>query len=102
MTRKRLTPRTPSRSRLDAPSSSVNVRMYNVGFGDCFLVTIGNGDRPLRILFDCGSIAADPAVTARWGTWSVEFHLPRYPIPVIENPLRASPFVNRARPLTLR
>ncbi len=37
--------------------------MYNVGFGDCFLVTIANGDRPLRILFDCGSIAADPAVS---------------------------------------
>lgn len=32
--------------------------MYNVGFGDCFLVTIPNGTRPLRILFDCGSVGA--------------------------------------------
>jgi beta-lactamase superfamily II metal-dependent hydrolase len=37
--------------------------MYNVGFGDCFLVTVANDDRPRRILFDCGSIAADPAVS---------------------------------------
>ena len=35
----------------------MKIRMYNVGFGDCFLVTVptpSNG--PRRILFDCGSI----------------------------------------------
>jgi len=36
--------------------------MYNVGFGDCFMVTIPTADRRLRILFDCGSIARDPEV----------------------------------------
>jgi beta-lactamase superfamily II metal-dependent hydrolase len=37
--------------------------MYNVGFGDCFLVTVATGGLPLRILFDCGSIAAEPTVS---------------------------------------
>lgn len=34
----------------------VEVRMYNVGFGDCFLVTLDDHgqDRPFRMLFDCG------------------------------------------------
>src|SRR5262249_34547602 len=39
---------------------SVWVRMYKVGFGDCFLVTIPAGNGVRRILFDCGSIAAPP------------------------------------------
>jgi beta-lactamase superfamily II metal-dependent hydrolase len=30
--------------------------MYNVGFGDCFLVTLPTSDGPRRMLFDCGSI----------------------------------------------
>ena len=53
----------PTGARPTCTVSVRHVRMYNVGFGDCFLLTIGNGDRPLRILFDCGSIAADPAVS---------------------------------------
>ena len=32
----------------------VRVQMYNVGFGDCFLVTITGKTRKHRILFDCG------------------------------------------------
>lgn len=38
----------------------IDVRMYNVGFGDCFLITLGSIDRrdqtprPYRILVDCG------------------------------------------------
>lgn len=32
----------------------VSVRMYNVGFGDCFLLTIHAPDRPRKILIDCG------------------------------------------------
>jgi beta-lactamase superfamily II metal-dependent hydrolase len=36
----------------------VTVRMYNVGFGDAFLVTIPDGASARRILFDCGSIEA--------------------------------------------
>lgn len=37
---------------------AITVRMYNVGFGDAFLVSIPAADRVRRILFDCGSIAA--------------------------------------------
>ena len=32
----------------------VRVRMYNVGFGDCFLVFIPSKDGDRKILFDCG------------------------------------------------
>ena len=34
------------------------IRMYNVGFGDAFLVTVPNGQKQSRILFDCGSVEA--------------------------------------------
>ncbi len=36
--------------------SEVTVRMYDVGFGDCFLVTIPTSQGLRRLLFDCGSI----------------------------------------------
>jgi beta-lactamase superfamily II metal-dependent hydrolase len=36
----------------------VRIQMYNVGFGDAFLVLIPHADSHLRILFDCGSIEA--------------------------------------------
>lgn len=39
----------------------ITVRMYNVGFGDAFLVLIPDGNRLRRILFDCGSIEAAAA-----------------------------------------
>jgi beta-lactamase superfamily II metal-dependent hydrolase len=47
-----------------APSSGqeVKIRMYNVGFGDAFLVLLPDGDTPRRILFDCGSIEAAKGV----------------------------------------
>jgi len=35
-------------------SRHVTIRMYNVGFGDCFLLTIPAGDRDRTILIDCG------------------------------------------------
>lgn len=39
-------------------SDVIRVRMYNVGFGDCFLIRIPQDKaRPLSILIDCGSIA---------------------------------------------
>lgn len=48
-------------TRRKAPSkrsaASVLVRMYNVGFGDCFLLTIPTDEGPKRVLVDCGSIA---------------------------------------------
>jgi beta-lactamase superfamily II metal-dependent hydrolase len=37
--------------------SHVTIRMYNVGFGDCFLMTVSTTDGDKRILFDCGSMA---------------------------------------------
>jgi beta-lactamase superfamily II metal-dependent hydrolase len=41
----------------------ITIRMYNVGFGDAFLVLLPDGDRQRRILFDCGSIEAATGVT---------------------------------------
>ena len=41
----------------------VTIRMYNVGFGDAFLVLLPGTGRKRRILFDCGSIEASPGVT---------------------------------------
>jgi beta-lactamase superfamily II metal-dependent hydrolase len=38
-------------------TDQVIVRMYDVGFGDCFLVFIPTSDGVWKILFDCGSIA---------------------------------------------
>jgi hypothetical protein len=42
------------------PGEHASVRMYNVGFGDCFLVTLPHADGPRRILFDCGTHVAGP------------------------------------------
>jgi beta-lactamase superfamily II metal-dependent hydrolase len=36
---------------------AVTVRMYNVGFGDAFLITIPDGSKHHTILMDCGSIS---------------------------------------------
>lgn len=36
------------------PASSVTVRMYDVGFGDAFLVTVKRDDQAWRMLVDCG------------------------------------------------
>ncbi|HXO30853.1 MAG TPA: hypothetical protein VN901_00720 [Candidatus Acidoferrales bacterium] len=41
-------------------SGKIRIRMYNVGFGDCFLVSVPARPRTLQILFDCGSHAAGP------------------------------------------
>ena len=45
-----------------ASSRQVTIRMYNVGFGDAFLVLVPEGNQQRRILFDCGSIEAAPGV----------------------------------------
>jgi beta-lactamase superfamily II metal-dependent hydrolase len=39
------------------PKERISIRMYDVGFGDCFLVTIPTAKGNRRILFDCGSVA---------------------------------------------
>lgn len=43
-----------SRSRTSSAPDHVTVRMYHVGFGDAFLLTIPAADRPRRVLIDCG------------------------------------------------
>ena len=52
---------TGRRSRSDqgetgAAKDAVSVRMYDVGFGDCFLVSLPTPDGRRKLLFDCGSI----------------------------------------------
>ncbi len=39
---------------------SVSIRMYDVGFGDSFLLTFPGPDRPRKVLIDCGVHAAGP------------------------------------------
>lgn len=43
----------------------LSVRMYEVGFGDCLLVTFGSGRSAKRVLFDCGSLSQPKAAVAR-------------------------------------
>lgn len=38
------------------PPASIRIRMYNVGFGDCFLLQIPTDAGPKRIVIDCGSL----------------------------------------------
>jgi beta-lactamase superfamily II metal-dependent hydrolase len=38
----------------------ITVRMYNVGFGDAFLIVFPTGGPPCRVLVDCGSHASGP------------------------------------------
>jgi beta-lactamase superfamily II metal-dependent hydrolase len=40
---------------------AIAITMYDVGFGDCFLVRYPDGKAERRILFDCGSIKAGSA-----------------------------------------
>lgn len=49
------------------PARVIKVRMYNVGFGDAFLVKIPDGAHERRILFDCGSVEASSAGGAMGG-----------------------------------
>ena len=39
---------------MTAAKLTVTVRMYNVGFGDAFLVTVGKGRQKWRMIVDCG------------------------------------------------
>jgi beta-lactamase superfamily II metal-dependent hydrolase len=43
---------------LRTPKTTVTVRMYNVGFGDAFLVTVKQGTTAWRMLVDCGVFPA--------------------------------------------
>jgi beta-lactamase superfamily II metal-dependent hydrolase len=40
-----------------AANSKIRIRMYNVGFGDCFLLSLPTGsEKILKIVIDCGSL----------------------------------------------
>jgi beta-lactamase superfamily II metal-dependent hydrolase len=43
---------------LELKPDHVTVRMYNVGFGDCFLLAFPREERPRKVLIDCGSHSA--------------------------------------------
>jgi beta-lactamase superfamily II metal-dependent hydrolase len=43
---------------LSLADNEVLIRMYNVGFGDCFLLAFPAFDRPRKILIDCGTHSA--------------------------------------------
>ena len=43
-------------------SGHVRVRMYNVGFGDAFLVFLPTPQGERRMLFDCGTIGSAPGI----------------------------------------
>jgi len=52
---------------IPAPGGGVRIRMYQYGFGDCFLLTFrGRDDHPVHVLIDCGvhaqwrPLGADP------------------------------------------
>src|SRR5215207_4968068 len=47
-----------NRNNGSANGRQVAIRMYNVGFGDAFLVLLPDGKKQRRILFDCGSVEA--------------------------------------------
>jgi beta-lactamase superfamily II metal-dependent hydrolase len=44
-------------------SEHIDIRMYNVGFGDAFLLKIPSKSKELKVLVDCGSHAAGPGPT---------------------------------------
>jgi hypothetical protein len=49
----------------NAPSS-ITIRMYNVGFGDCFLLTFKSSDKDRHVLIDFGSTAAPKSGSANY------------------------------------
>jgi beta-lactamase superfamily II metal-dependent hydrolase len=54
----------PESAPREVAASAVRVRMYDVGFGDAFLVLIPEGTHTCKILFDCGTIAQGSAPMA--------------------------------------
>ncbi len=46
--------------------TSITIRMYNVGFGDCFLLTFHSADKDRHVLIDYGSTAAPVGKSAHY------------------------------------
>jgi len=57
-TAKKTRPASRARSATGVETPGVRVRMYDVGFGDCFLLFIPTRVGQRKVLIDCGSIAA--------------------------------------------
>jgi beta-lactamase superfamily II metal-dependent hydrolase len=55
---KRATSRTARKSGRER--RAIAIRMYNVGFGDCFLIRLPSPDRDRKILIDCGVHPSGP------------------------------------------
>jgi beta-lactamase superfamily II metal-dependent hydrolase len=53
------TPQKNTNGAKDGTQGSLRVRMYRVGFGDFFLLTVPTGTGPAHILIDCGVHAGD-------------------------------------------
>src|SRR5690349_14914391 len=51
-----------------AAPTSLTIRMYNVGFGDCFLVTFHYAKQDRHMLIDYGSTAAPKNVRGKYMT----------------------------------
>src|ERR1700682_2649397 len=51
-----------------AVPTSITIRMYNVGFGDCFLLTFQSPDKDRHVLIDYGSTAAPKSGGANYMT----------------------------------
>ncbi len=47
-----------------APDSTVLIRMYDIGFGDCFLLFVPTDEGTKKVLIDCGSIKRHVKTTA--------------------------------------
>ncbi|EUB98252.1 hypothetical protein PMI07_006566 [Rhizobium sp. CF080] len=43
----------------------LTIRMYDMGFGDCFLLSVWTGARPRHVLFDCGSLSRSKPQVAK-------------------------------------
>lgn len=55
---------TPKIANIALEHGEVLVRMYDIGFGDCFLIVYDQGSRRMKLLFDCGSITKRKKSTA--------------------------------------
>src|SRR6266702_3650849 len=57
---------TKKRATSSKAPSSVTIRMYNVGFGDCFLLTFQYANEERHMLIDYGSTAAPKNTTGKY------------------------------------
>src|SRR5689334_8922607 len=61
-------PAAPKAAAKKFSNKRITIRMYNVGFGDCFLLAFPAPDRPRKVLIDCGVHFAGTNPNAPIGT----------------------------------